>query len=56
MVKIRDRVKELVRVPAGELVPSPQNWRTHSTKQRRALRVGFRFGLSLNIHIPPTGV
>lgn len=35
---IRDRVKELRRVPAGELRPSPRNWRTHPDSQRNALR------------------
>jgi DNA modification methylase len=35
---IRDRIKELRRVPASELRPSPRNWRTHPTKQRDALR------------------
>ncbi|MEM9187014.1 MAG: ParB N-terminal domain-containing protein [Planctomycetota bacterium] len=34
----RDRVRELRRVRAGELVPHPHNWRTHPTHQRRALR------------------
>jgi ParB-like chromosome segregation protein Spo0J len=37
-VKLRDRIKELRRVPASELRPSPRNWRTHPTKQRDALR------------------
>lgn len=35
---VRDRVKELRRVRAGELIPSPQNWRTHPQEQRDALR------------------
>lgn len=35
---IRDRVKELRRVPAGELRPNPRNWRTHPDAQRDALR------------------
>lgn len=35
---IRDRVKELRRVPASELRPNPRNWRTHPAKQRDALR------------------
>lgn len=43
---IRDRVKELRRVKASELRPSPLNWRTHGTAQADALRgilaeVGF---------------
>jgi hypothetical protein len=37
-MKIRDRIKELRRVPAGELRPNPRNWRTHSTAQRDALQ------------------
>ncbi|MGL4512314.1 MAG: ParB N-terminal domain-containing protein [Lacipirellulaceae bacterium] len=35
---IRDRVKELRRVRAGDLRPHPKNWRTHSLHQRRVLR------------------
>jgi hypothetical protein len=35
---IRDRVKELRRVRASELRPSPQNWRTHPARQRDALK------------------
>jgi hypothetical protein len=37
-VKIRDRIKELRRVPAGQLCPNPRNWRTHSDAQRNALQ------------------
>ncbi len=37
-MKIRDRVKELRRVPAAELRPNPRNWRTHSEAQRDALQ------------------
>ena len=45
-MNIRDRVKELRRVKASELRPSPFNWRSHSTEQLDALRgilaeVGF---------------
>jgi hypothetical protein len=45
-MKVRDRVKELRRVKASELRPSPSNWRTHPAAQRDALRgllaeVGF---------------
>lgn len=36
-MNIRDRVKELVYVPAGELVPNPKNWRTHPEPQKKAL-------------------
>lgn len=37
-MKIRDRVKELRRVLAGDLAPSPKNWRTHPPAQQDALR------------------
>jgi hypothetical protein len=37
-MKIRDRIRELRRVPARELQPNPKNWRTHPTKQRDALK------------------
>lgn len=37
-MKIRDRIKELRRVPADQLRPNPQNWRTHSEAQRNALQ------------------
>jgi len=37
-LKIRDRVKELRRVPAGALIPNPKNWRTHPAAQKDALR------------------
>jgi hypothetical protein len=37
-VQIRDRIKELRRVRAGELRPHPKNWRTHPERQRDALR------------------
>lgn len=34
---IRDRVRELRRVRAGDLIASPKNWRTHPDGQRAAL-------------------
>lgn len=34
---VRDRVKELRRVRASDLVPNPRNWREHPDIQRRAL-------------------
>ena len=37
-MQIRDRIKELRRVLASELVPNPRNWRTHPDAQRDALR------------------
>lgn len=37
-MQIRDRIRELRRVPAGELRPNPRNWRTHPEAQRDALR------------------
>jgi len=35
---IRDRIRELRRVPAGELRPNPRNWRMHPESQRAAMR------------------
>jgi DNA modification methylase len=35
---VPDRVVELVRVRAGELVENPKNWRRHPERQRAALR------------------
>jgi DNA modification methylase len=35
---IRDRIKELRRVRAGDLMPHPKNWRLHPESQRNALR------------------
>jgi hypothetical protein len=45
-MKICDRVKSLVRVRAGDLLPNPKNWRRHPAQQADALRgilaeVGF---------------
>ena len=45
-MKIRDRIKELRRVKASELIPNPKNWRTHPVAQQDALKgilaeVGF---------------
>jgi hypothetical protein len=37
-MKIRDRIKELRRVKAGDLLPNPKNWRTHPQAQQDALR------------------
>ncbi len=37
-MKIRDRVKELRRVRAGDLEPHPKNWRTHSRHQQDVWR------------------
>ena len=37
-MQIRDRIKELRRVRASELVPNPRNWRTHPVPQRNAMR------------------
>ena len=36
-LKIRDRIKELRRVKASELIPNPKNWRTHPDEQREVL-------------------
>jgi DNA modification methylase len=35
--EFRDRIKEFRRVRAGDLKPSPRNWRTHPKNQRDAL-------------------
>jgi len=35
---IRDRIRELVRVPAKDLIPNPKNWRRHPKAQADALR------------------
>jgi DNA modification methylase len=37
-MKIRDRVRELRRVRAGDLIPNPLNWRKHPKAQQDALR------------------
>jgi len=37
MPEIRDRIRELRRVPAGDLQPNPKNWRTHGPQQQAAL-------------------
>src|SRR5579863_3507591 len=37
-MQIRDRIKELRRVPASQLLPNPKNWRTHPPAQHDALR------------------
>lgn len=37
-MQIRDRIKELRRVRAAELIPNPKNWRTHPARQQDALR------------------
>ena len=38
MSKIRDRIKSLRRVRAGDLKPNPRNWRTHPEHQKAALQ------------------
>ncbi|MBV8775140.1 MAG: hypothetical protein JO166_22815 [Deltaproteobacteria bacterium] len=35
---IRDRIKELRRVPAQDLAPNPRNWRKHPEAQTKAMR------------------
>jgi hypothetical protein len=37
-MQVRDRIKELRRVRAGDLRPNPRNWRTHPPAQQDALR------------------
>jgi hypothetical protein len=53
---IRDRIKELRRVPASQLRPNPKNWRTHPTEQLDAIKgvlaeVGYA-GASLVRELP----
>lgn len=38
MVEIRDRIKELRRIRASELIPNPKNWRTHPADQQDVVR------------------
>ena len=38
MAEIRDRVVELVRVRAGDLRPNPDNWRTHTRRQKALVK------------------
>lgn len=35
---IRDRIRELRRIPAKELRPHPSNWRSHPQSQKNALQ------------------
>jgi hypothetical protein len=37
-MRIRDRIKELRRVKAKDLLPNPKNWRRHPKAQAEALR------------------
>lgn len=37
-LQIKDRIRELRRVPARDLVPNPKNWRRHPKAQANALR------------------
>jgi DNA modification methylase len=37
-LQIKDRIRELRRVPARELLPNPKNWRRHPKAQAAALR------------------
>ncbi len=37
-LRIRDRIRELRRVPARDLLPNPKNWRRHPKAQANALR------------------
>jgi hypothetical protein len=37
-MKIRNRIRELRTVRAGDLVPNPRDWRTHPQAQQDALR------------------
>lgn len=37
-MKIKDRIKDFSRVKAEELLPNPNNWRTHPQEQLDAIR------------------
>jgi DNA modification methylase len=37
-MKLRDRIKELRRVKASDILPNPANWRTHPKAQQDAMR------------------
>ena len=37
-MNIKDRIKELRRVPASDLKPNPKNWRTHPDRQKDVLK------------------
>lgn len=55
-MNIRDRIKELRRVPAADLRPNPKNWRTHPKVQQDAMRgllaeIGFA-GAALARELP----
>lgn len=59
-LKVRDRIKELRRVLAKDLKPSPLNWRTHSEAQRSAMRgilaeIGYA-GAALARELPDGGL
>lgn len=59
-VSVRDRIVELIRVPANKLVRNEKNWRTHSESQKKALRgaleqVGFA-GAELCRRLPDGGL
>ena len=41
-LEIRDRIRELRRVKASQLLPHPQNWRIHPERQRRAMQSVLR--------------
>jgi len=54
-MQIRDRIKELRRVKASELKPSPRNWRSHPQGQQDALRgVLAEIGYASATASPPT--
>src|SRR6187401_3568777 len=61
-MQIRDRIRELRRVRAGDLIPNPRNWRTHPKAQQDALRgilaeIGYADALlAREIADPPGGL
>lgn len=56
MNELRDRVVELRRIKASELLPHPKNWRRHPDSQRASLQEMFRkigfAGAELCIELP----
>lgn len=47
MLNVADRVKDMRKVPASSLKPSPYNWRSHPKEQTDALRaILARFGFA----------
>lgn len=59
MLEIRDRIRELRRVRAADLLPNPKNWRRHPKAQAEALRgLLFKIGYAdaLLVRETPAGL